>query len=223
MKYLRKFDKASDVMMFVTPNVVLVKDTGEIIYNTSSFGVYIQHIDGSLYTTGDWTARGYTGDDANGVAVMSEKARVVIAKTSSGTCAWSSSSNTLVDGIVTTSDKSIASTDYAGEENTALILQSDTHGAAYRCANFIFPNGAHGYLGAAAEWLAVFSYKTEVEAALTLIGGDALGSASQYWTSTQGEASMAWFIYSSNAGLNRSAKSYTPYKNTARAFTKVQI
>ena len=44
-------------------------------------GVYIQHVNGSLYTESEWTAGGYSNDSANGVAILSETVHAfVIAK-----------------------------------------------------------------------------------------------------------------------------------------------
>lgn len=46
--------------MRYNPNVVLVKEPRNILYDVMPpLGVYIQHIDGSLYTTDEWTANGF--------------------------------------------------------------------------------------------------------------------------------------------------------------------
>lgn len=72
-------------MMEIQPNVVLVGDEARILYNVEPQlpkGAFIQHIDGKLYTTDQWSAMGFTNDEANGVAVISDNAKFVIAKTS---------------------------------------------------------------------------------------------------------------------------------------------
>lgn len=198
MKYLRKFETEADVQdwqmseEYVKPNVVLVGDTNGVNYNVRPLsGVMIQHIDGSFYTTDEWSASGFANDQANGVAVISDNAKFVIAKTSLGKMAWSSDTSNAVEGVMLTSDLATAKTDYAGAANTALIAVDDTNGAALACANFTFPNGAKGYLPALGEWVGAYAYKSDINAAMTLIGETAI-SESSHWSSTQYSADKAW-------------------------------
>lgn len=44
-------------------------------------GVYIQHINGKLYTTDEWTAKAFANDEANGVAVAKSYSTSCIAFT----------------------------------------------------------------------------------------------------------------------------------------------
>ena len=198
MKYLKKFETEADVDMSIVPNVVLVGDTGRIAYNAFN-GVYIQHIDGSLYTTEEWTAGGFANEQANGVAVGKGSVKFVIAKKQiSSSMAWSSDTSNLVDGIVTTEDSSVAKKDYDGAKNTKLIAAIDTSKAAYSCANYVFPNGQKGYLPALGEWVAASAYKTKIDNAMTLIGGVAISSQTCL-SSTQRSAANAW-VYNWNYG-----------------------
>lgn len=181
-------------MMFDSPNVVLVADSGKVLYNVPHpKGVYIQHINGSLFTTDAWTAGGFANDEANGVAVISDNAKFVIAKISLGSMAWSSDTSNGVEGVMLTSSSATAQTDYAGAANTALIAVDDTNGAALACANFTFPNGARGYLPALGEWADACAYKADVDAAMTLIGGEAIGGR-YYWSSSQYSSPAAWSL-----------------------------
>ena len=193
MKYLRKFENEASVLMFTLPNVVLADDTGKLFYNVDSSGVYIQHVDGSLYTTDKWTEAGFASELANGVAVISTEARFVISKTNASESTWINwLPNSLVDGVMLTSDLETAKTDYAGFENTSRMINSKssvTSGAAYLCANYVFPNGQTGYLPALGEWMIVARYKDEVKSALTLIGGSSIEDS---WSSTQYSATEAW-------------------------------
>lgn len=200
MKYLRKFETDADVQDWqmseecVKPNVVLVGGTGGVSYNVSPLGgVMIQHIDGSFYTADEWTANGFANDQANGVAVFGDNAKFVIAKTELGRMAWSSDTSIAVEGVMLTSSRATAKTDYAGAANTALIAVDDTEGAALACTNFTFPNGAKGYLPALGEWAEAYAYKADINAAMTLIGGRTFGSSS-YWSSTQYSATQAWYM-----------------------------
>lgn len=219
MKYLRKFETEADALMFVKPNVVLVGDTGSVLYNVDSSGVYIQHIDGSLYTTDEWTVGGFSNDVANGVAVIDANALFVIAKTQiSSSMAWSSNTGTLVEGVLTATDSTTAKTDYAGAANTALIAAIDTSKAAYSCANFEFPNGQKGYLPALGEWAVAYNNKTAIDAAMTLIGGTAISGA--HWSSTQFSATYAWVLgWSSGA----TASNFKDRSNSVRAFSALSL
>lgn len=228
MKYLRKFDtekemlnwQASDEYKF--PNLVLFAN--KINYNIPNLTVAIQHINGSLYSKEQWIKGGYSNDEANGIAINLENTKCVIAKDSIGKIIWSSDTQNTIDGIITTTNKITALTDYAGKANTDLISATDTSGAAYSCINFTFPNGAKGYLPALKELDDVHIHIEKINELLTIIGGTILSGF--YWSSTQYSATEAW-------GLDWSKEhNTTDYKyidkgpksnatNSARAFTSL--
>lgn len=221
MKYLRKFETEADVNMSVVPNVVLVGDTGRVIYNVFN-GVYIQHIDGTLYTSDEWTAGGFANDQANGVAVGKEAVQFVIAKENalSSTVKWSTST-ILFEGVFTTDTGNVAKNDYNGVSNTKIIAENDEGSAAYLCRNYIFPNKARGYLPSAGDWALVKTNLSAINAAMTAIGGSSIlsGSTQKYWSSTQVDATMAWNgrMYSGGASpVNSESKSSLLY---VRPFT----
>ena len=194
MKYLRKFETEADVNMSVLPNVVLVGDTGKIVYNALN-GVFIQHIDGTLYTTDEWTAKGFSNDEANGVAVGNGEVAFVLAKDNISTSInWASDTSTLVEGVLATTDRNASYKDFDGARNTRRILSIDKSQAAYLCANHIFPNGNKGYLPAVGEINMVVRNFHNVNNALQLIGGTALSSV-YLWSSTQYNATTAWCGY----------------------------
>ena len=134
MKYLRKFETEADVQDWqmseecVKPNVVLVGDTNGVNYNVSPLsGVMIQHIDGSFYTTSEWSANGFANDQANGVAVFAPNSKFVIAKTSFGQTAWSSDTSNAVEGVMLTSTLETAKTDYAGAATSSHKVRHHLH------------------------------------------------------------------------------------------------
>lgn len=226
MKYLRKFNSADELLAWrmgsehVTPNVVLTADTGSVGYNVASMsGVFIQHIDGTLYTMAEWEERGYETSVANGVAVIDSAAKFVIAKEQiSSSMVWSSST-TIVNGVLTTTSLEKAQTDYAGEAHTAILAASAKHEAAYSCANYEFPNGQKGYLPAFGEWTVAYNYKEDIESAMSLIGGTAI-AASNHWSSTQYSAPYAW-LFNWNTGAN--SKPSKTYKRSVRAFAALSL
>ena len=197
-------DKAN----FITPSAYRIIVDRELIqsnfkYNESA-GIYIEHVNGTLYTTDEWTAGGFSNDNANGVAVVRPiSGSFVIAKEkSSAMLAWGGNDKTIT-GIVTTTSESEAPLDNDGLGNTTKIIEqcngytnNNITGApaAEYCANFTFPNGKKGYLGALGEWVTVSNNKTEINNMLSLIGGTAL-SENSYWSSTQCNKHFSWYSY----------------------------
>ena len=84
------------------------------------YGVFIYDTNGNLTKPEEWDTA--NNDLAVGVAVIDENCAFVIGKEASESKAWSNTLNrTLVSGILTTTDKSTAKTDYAGESNSAIV------------------------------------------------------------------------------------------------------
>lgn len=184
-----------------------------------SCDIYIQHIDGTLYTTDDWTSGGYSNEQANGVAIVRPiSGSFVIAKEeSSSRLAWGGYNKTLTD-IVTSSASSVAVLDNDGAGNTPKIIEqcngytsSGVTGApaAEYCASYTFPNGKTGYLGALGEWQAAYNNKTKVNSAMSLIGGTSFNTSSYYWSSTQYSSGGSWILYWDGGGLYNYYKDYT--------------
>ena len=220
MIHLKEFEKEADIQVDAFPNVIYVNDTKSVLYNYFPKGVFIQHVDGRVFSTNAWTEGGFANGQANGVVVSTDDARFVIAKDNISTSMkWSSNTSTLVDGILTSTDATVAKTDFAGQENTNLMLATDTSGAGYSCANFTFPNGAKGYLPALGELDIAYQNKAAIDKAMTLIGGTALGN-SYYWSSTQYSASNAWTLYWNDGGTGTSTKYSTYY---VRAFSALSL
>lgn len=180
-------------------------------------GVYIQHIDGKLYTTEEWTAKAFANEVANGVAVVADECRFVVAKEYAQTGgSWASEYNTLIEGVFTTTSKAEALTDFNGLANYALIPKKNNNGAAYKISKYRFPNGAEGYMPSAGEMGVLHNNINEIKAALSQIGGVSLGS--YLWTSTQADASQAWQYRPSNI-LQAVSKTYS---TSCIAFTELK-
>lgn len=216
MKYLRKFETEADIEMFVKPNVVLVGDAGEVLYNVDiPDGVYIQHINGNLFTTEQWTAGGFANEEANGVAVKTSKIQAVIALTNASTSIqWSSDTTNLISGVSTIDDEWQVYKDLAGVANTAILAEIDESGAAFACANYTFPNGAKGYLPSYGELYALYGLDS-VHEAISIVGGVPLKGNMQYekwfWTSTQASAEQAWTINIRNFSRFKQTKDTKAY------------
>ena len=188
-----------------------------IVYPPSN-GVYIQHIDGSLYTESEWTSAGYANNTANGVAVVSDECSFVVAKenASSSTLAWGGD-GILIEGVLSKSSSSEAIKDYQGKDNTEKIVQqlgASGGKAANACATYIFPNGKRGYLPALGELKLMFDNITTISSVMTQIGG-ALQNGN-YGSSTQAGATNYWTLFLSSGSMSYTSKNNACY---VRAFT----
>ena len=180
-------------------------------------GVYIQHINGALFTESEWAAGGYANTDANGAAVLSEDACFVIGKTQFEGLAWSTT-EVLVNGIVTTTVTSEASLDFDGQGNTRKIIQqlgSSNAPAANACVSHVFADGStSGYLPSYGELRLCYNNLTAIQSAMTLIGGETIATA-KYKSSTQCDEKQFWTVgLAPGHGTSRVSKTniYTSYK-----------
>ena len=206
MKHLKKFLSNSEAKVYVKPNVVLLEDTGSIIYNVDTVqGVFAQHIDGRLFTADEWVANGFTREDANGIAVcMPEASFVMYVSHLPFRAKWCDfDSYKLVDGVVATTAINDARSDYLGEGNTAKIALSTKDSAAKKCAKNTFPNGKKGYLGSFGEWSVAAANFASVKEVYQAITGNSSLLGSRFWTSTQYSEDKAWVIGWSNEGFIR--------------------
>lgn len=157
-------------------------------------GIYIQHIDGGLYTKEDWSNRGYSNDLCNGVALV-DKVCFVIATQNIGTFRWGLEG---LIGDVFTQNSSYMGTvkrDYWGRENQNAYFKYDTSNENYafnKANNYLFKNGQNGYIGGAGEFSLVSLYVNEINECLLMVGGTRMNN--RMWTSTQSTTgSLSWY------------------------------
>lgn len=159
-------------------------------------GVYIQHVDGNLYTGDEWTAGGFANDAANGVAVMSDEAQFVVAKEKApGSAIQFGGNDKDINDAVGLPD--INSTNYnthiGGEAATLAIIEvlsgtTDDGGivgapAAERARSYVFPNGRLGFLGSKGEF-ALIANNFETFKSLASLIGVTVDTVYSYWTSS---------------------------------------
>lgn len=183
-------------------------------------GLFIQHVDGTLYTIGEWTAGGYANDEANGVAVVNANTSFVIAKECSSDLGWGANGD--VAGVVTTYTKSNAILDYGGFGNTEKITAAlkDVVGsngvtgapAAEYAYNYIFPNGKRGYLGAIGQFRLIFDNQYAITSMFKKIGSKVAfnSTMSRYWSSTLYDQERVWYYSYLEIDSN-----YKHFKNVA--------
>ena len=131
-----------------------------------------------------------------GVALITEKVAIVISTgIHTGLC-WSST-DSLVGGVTTTTDSTVAATDYKGKANTEAIVKAlgQNAPAAYYCSNYTFKNGKKGYLMAAGESKEIFFNIQKISELLDYINKNTFNLTNGYkvWTSTQNDDIYAWY------------------------------
>ena len=183
------------------------------------YGVFIYDTNGNLTKPEEWDTA--NNDLAVGVAVIDENCSFVIEKTVSYSYIHWGEYGATVSGIVTTNDKSIALTDYAGESNTTKIIDqlgSDRAPAADYCrGRSCTVNGTtlYGYLGAYGEWWTAYNNKSSINSALSKIGGTAMNTNNYHWTSTQHSSGNAWLLHWDGGNVYNDYKTVITY---VRAF-----
>lgn len=173
-------------------------------------GVYVYDMDGNYTKPAEWD----TTNNANvvGIAVVdgtyhnSNDANFhafIVALSDCTSTTWGTRT-LLIDGCYTKDDGSGTGDiltirnmqDYNGESNTDAIIAaqgtSAKYYAAYKCKNYVFPNGKNGYLPTIAELYSMSECITDLNSALTLVGGTEIASEQAYWSSTQFDTAYAW-------------------------------
>ena len=220
---------------FVKPNVSYITENNTVYYVGEQHFVYIQHIDGNLYIPSEWVSYGFSNNEANGVAVVTDAASFVIAKDEFAKVKWQPSSSDFINGVSYINDSnSPSNTDYSsyiptartilnGYNDTNLIIATTNEGAAVECYNYVFQNGNRGYLPAIGELLIVSDYINDINDALSIIGGAAFGNT-YYFSTTQNSYktnnyySNAWTCWMKSGTIYPQSKTSVNYINT-RPFT----
>lgn len=185
--------------------------------------IYIQHIDGTLYSVDDWRSAGYANSQANGVAVVSENTSFVIAKDKFAG-AWGGYVIDISSAITLKTTIAEAVLDFDGKGNTTKVIEAlsgktDQYGvvgapAAEACANYTFPNGKIGYLGSAGQWQRIIDNSSTIMAALAYIGVNHYinVTSNRFWTSTpQSTDGTVWGYRGGSTSLLYIARYFTGY------------
>ena len=162
-------------------------------YKALETGVFIIDTNDNLINKDSWSPT--MQETTVGVALITEKVAIVIATGLHTDLCWSKT-NQLVGGVTTTTDSTVAATDYKGKANTEAIGKAlgQNAPAAYYCSNYTFKNGKKGYLMAAGEAQEIFVNILKISELLNYINPNTTNLANGYevWTSTQNNNSTAW-------------------------------
>ncbi len=220
---LSGYAKSEDIPTKVSE---LENDANYISDAIYSNGVYIQDINGKLWTEEKWDG----SVTPNGIAVIAGVCRFVIALNDTFTSGkrWGGN-NILIEGIYTAATASMASKDYNGKEQTDIIISSlegvydgyVTGAPALKsCKDFVFPDGSSGYMGAAGEWDIAMSYNESIDSALLKCSGSSPLNR-VYYTSTQRDDLSIWCVHW--GGKYYMSRSKAVIDLSGRAFTELKV
>lgn len=191
--------EAAAVKMYVKPKVLkyipspLYNREVTFTYKALELGVFIIDTNDNLINKDSWSSA--MQETTVGVALITEKVAIVISTGLHTDLKWSKTEQ-LVGGVTTTTDITVAQTDYKGKANTEAIVKAlgQNAPAAYYCSNYTFKNGKKGYLMAAGESMEIFVNIREILELLKYINPDTtnLGNGMPVWTSTQNDDIRAW-------------------------------
>lgn len=188
------------VKMYMKPQVLkyipspLYNREVTFTYKALELGVFIIDTNNNLINRDSWNPT--IEQTAVGVALITEKVAIVISTGLHTDLRWSGRGE-LVEGVTTTTDSTVAATDYKGKANTEAIVKAlgQNAPAAYYCSNYTFKNGKKGYLMAAGESIEIFINIQKISELLDYINTETinLNNGHKVWTSTQNDNSTAWY------------------------------
>lgn len=191
--------EAATVKMYMKPKALvyvpspLYNREVTFTYKALELGVFIIDANDNLINKDSWSPT--MQETTVGVALITEKVAIVISTGLHTGLPWSTTYQ-LVGGVTTTTDSTVAATDYKGKANTEAIVKAlgQNAPAAYYCSNYTFKNGKKGYLMAAGEAQEIFVNIQEISELLDYINPSTSNLANEYevLTSTQNDNSTAW-------------------------------
>lgn len=177
-------------------------------------GVYICDSDGKLTAVGSWNTS--NNSKAVGVAVVSDKCSFIIDKTNSNNSIQWGRYGTDVPGLSNITNSTEAKLDYDGNSNTDKIISalgSSEYIAAGWCRSKSINIGGKnrkGYLPALGEWQTAYNNKSQVNSALSKIGGIAMLTGHS-WASTEYSSYGAWRLDWDSGRISTRGKGDTYY------------
>lgn len=189
--------EAATVEMYMNPKALtytpspLYNRELTFMYKALETGVYIIDTNNNLMDENSWDKNTQT---TVGVALITDKVSIVI-PAGSYNSRWSTTEQ-LVAGVTTTTNKDTAIRDYKGKANTEAIVKElgQNAPAAYYCSNYTFKNGKKGYLMSAGEAQEILRNISQISTLLQLISPDTynIGQYVNFWTSTQYSEFISW-------------------------------
>ena len=175
-------------------------------YNPVPNGVYIYDKDNNRYTKEEWVSSGKGTSDVCGIGISTDTNSFMVSTNKSGVNYAFGGQGTLISNTpildinVTSSDLYKATHGFIYTDTIISQLRTGNAPAAEYAKTYMFGNGQNGYLPSYGEATTLYSYKTQVEEILRMLGLSLWGSASiqtctQYGTSNNANLNWANGIY----------------------------
>ena len=170
-------------------------------YNPVPNGVYIYDKDNNRYTKEEWVSSGKGTSDVCGIGISTDTNSFMVSTNKSGVNYAFGGQGTLISNTsildinVASSDLYKATHGFIYTDTIISQLRTGNAPAAEYAKTYMFGNGQNGYLPSYGEATTLYSYKTQVEEILRMLGLSLWGSASiqtctQYGTSNN--ANLNW-------------------------------
>lgn len=175
-------------------------------YNPVPNGVYIYDKDNNRYTKEEWVSSGKGTSDVCGIGISTDTNSFMVSTNKSGVNYAFGGQGTLISNTpmldinVASSDLYKATHGFIYTDTIISQLRTGNAPAAEYAKTYMFGNGQNGYLPSYGEATTLYSYKTQVEEILRMLGLSLWGSASiqtctQYGTSNNANLNWANGIY----------------------------
>lgn len=175
-------------------------------YNPVPNGVYIYDKDNNRYTKEEWVSSGKGTSDVCGIGISTDTNSFMVSTNKSGVNYAFGGQGTLISNTpildinVVSSDLYKATHGFIYTDTIISQLRTGNAPAAEYAKTYMFGNGQNGYLPSYGEATTLYSYKTQVEEILRMLGLSLWGSASiqtctQYGTSNNANLNWANGIY----------------------------
>ena len=126
-----------------------------------------------------------------------------------------------VAGITNISSSDAAKQDFNGKANTAAIIATpDTDdkttyaNMGTYCTKFNEMSGTYAdwYIPAAGQLYEIYTNVTDINTALTNIGGTTFNTTGNYWSSSENSSNSAWYVSFLTSNVNSNSKDYDVYR-----------
>ena len=176
-------------------------------YNPVPNGVYIYDKDNNRYTKEEWASSGKGISDVCGIGISTDTNSFMVSTAISAQSYAFGGKGTLISNTpildinVASSDLYKATHGFIYTDTIISQLRTGNAPAAEYAKTYMFGNGQNGYLPSYGEATTLYSYKTQVEEILRMLGLSLWGSASiqtctQYGTSNNANLNWTNGIYS---------------------------
>lgn len=176
-------------------------------YNPVPNGVYIYDKDNNRYTKEEWASSGKGISDVCGIGISTDTDSFMVSTSKSGVNYAFGGQGTLISNVpmpttsVASSNLSKSTHGFIYTDVTISALGIDNAPAAKYAKTYMFGNGQNGYLPSYGEATTLYSYKTQVEEILRMLGlslweSAAIQTCTQYGASNNADLNWPNGIFS---------------------------